>query len=59
MFKKEKILVTGSSGFIGMSLCSRLLSKGYRVLGIDNMNDYYDPKLKIHILISHQILLAL
>ena len=46
MFKKEKILVTGSSGFIGMSLCSRLLSKGYRVLGIDNMNDYYDPKLK-------------
>ena len=46
MIRKEKILVTGSSGFIGMNLCLRLLSKGYQVLGIDNMNDYYDPRIK-------------
>lgn len=42
----EKILVTGSSGFIGMHLCKSLLVDGYRVHGIDNMNDYYDPRLK-------------
>ena len=42
----EKILVTGSSGFIGMHLCKSLLDEGYRVLGIDNMNDYYTPALK-------------
>ena len=42
----EKILVTGSSGFIGMHLCKTLLDNGYQVLGIDNMNDYYDVNLK-------------
>ena len=42
----EKILVTGSSGFIGMHLCKNLLDDGHQVLGIDNMNDYYDPALK-------------
>lgn len=42
----EKILVTGSSGFIGMHLCRELLNDGYIVLGIDNMNDYYDLSLK-------------
>ena len=42
----EKILVTGSSGFIGMHLCKSLLEAGYQVVGIDNMNDYYDPALK-------------
>lgn len=41
-----KILVTGSNGFIGYHLCSRLLSEGFDVVGIDNMNDYYDTKLK-------------
>ena len=46
MTKTEKILVTGSSGFIGMSLCERLLSCGHQVMGLDNMNDYYDPTLK-------------
>jgi len=43
---KEKILVTGSSGFIGMHLCISLLKDGYQVLGIDNMNDYYNVDLK-------------
>tara|TARA_B100000029_G_scaffold454034_1_gene480242 strand:- start:757 stop:1716 length:960 start_codon:yes stop_codon:yes gene_type:complete len=42
----EKILVTGSSGFIGMHLCMNLLDDGYNVYGIDNMNDYYDVPLK-------------
>ena len=36
----EKVLVTGSSGFIGMHLCQNLLNDGYFVEGIDDMNDY-------------------
>lgn len=43
---KEKILVTGSSGFIGFHLSNLLIDKGYKVIGIDNMNDYYDINLK-------------
>ena len=46
MNEKEKIIVTGSAGFIGMHLSERLLNLGYNVLGIDNLNDYYDPCLK-------------
>ena len=42
----QRILVTGSAGFIGMHLCRSLLDDGYEVLGIDNLNEYYDPKLK-------------
>tara|TARA_Y100000591_G_C21826723_1_gene697109 strand:- start:796 stop:1758 length:963 start_codon:yes stop_codon:yes gene_type:complete len=42
----KSILVTGSSGFIGMHLCKSLLDDKYRVFGIDNMNDYYNPLLK-------------
>ncbi|MBQ4132921.1 MAG: NAD-dependent epimerase [Desulfovibrionaceae bacterium] len=41
------ILVTGAAGFIGYHLSSRLLEEGHRVLGIDNLNDYYDPQLKM------------
>ena len=41
-----KSLVTGSSGFIGFSLCIKLLERGDNVIGIDNHNDYYDPRLK-------------
>jgi len=41
-----KILVTGSSGFIGMSLCIKLLKEKHFVVGIDSMNNYYDVKLK-------------
>ena len=42
----SKILVTGSSGFIGFHLCMRLLQEGYKVHGIDNMNSFYDIILK-------------
>ena len=41
-----KILVTGSAGFIGAALPQRLLARGDSVVGIDNHNDYYDPRLK-------------
>jgi len=41
-----KVLVTGSAGFIGSALSIRLLDRGDTVVGIDNHNDYYDPKLK-------------
>ena len=41
-----KILVTGSSGFIGYHLCKKLIENNHFVLGIDNHNDYYDVKLK-------------
>jgi len=41
-----KIIVTGSVGFIGFSLCVKLLERGESIIGIDNHNDYYDPKIK-------------
>lgn len=44
----KKILVTGSAGFIGFHLTKELILKGFNVTGIDNLNDYYDVKLKKH-----------
>jgi UDP-glucuronate 4-epimerase len=41
-----RILVTGAAGFIGFHLSKKLCQKGYTVLGIDNLNDYYDVKIK-------------
>ena len=41
-----KYLITGSAGFIGYHLVKRLCGEGKSVIGIDNINDYYDPKLK-------------
>ncbi len=41
-----KILVTGAAGFIGMHTSERLLARGDQVVGLDNLNDYYDPTLK-------------
>ena len=41
-----KVLVTGAAGFIGMHVCERLLARGDEVVGVDNLNDYYDVTLK-------------
>ena len=41
-----KILVTGAAGFIGMHVSQILLARGDQVVGLDNLNDYYDPQLK-------------
>jgi len=40
------VLVTGAAGFIGFHLCRALLARGEAVIGVDNVNDYYDLALK-------------
>lgn len=52
---KRKILVTGTAGFIGFHLCKALLELGYEVIGLDNVNDYYDVNLKYARLEQHGI----
>ena len=42
-----KILLTGAAGFIGMTTCLRLLARGDEVVGLDNLNDYYEVQLKL------------
>ncbi|MHC5085132.1 MAG: NAD-dependent epimerase/dehydratase family protein, partial [Planctomycetota bacterium] len=41
-----KILVTGTAGFIGYHLAQRLIERGDEVVGLDSVNDYYDPAIK-------------
>ncbi len=45
--KKSDLLITGAAGFIGFHLSLSCLKKGEKVVGIDNLNDYYDPNLKM------------
>ena len=42
----KKYLVTGAAGFIASQVCSHLLDQGDQVIGVDNLNDYYDISLK-------------
>jgi len=42
----DPVLVTGSAGFIGFHTARRLLARGETVIGVDNLNSYYDPALK-------------
>jgi UDP-glucuronate 4-epimerase len=52
-----KILVTGAAGFIGFYVAQRLLARGEQVVGLDNLNDYYDPRLKsarLDLLLPHK-----
>ncbi|HET8804241.1 MAG TPA: NAD-dependent epimerase [Aequorivita sp.] len=43
---QQKILITGAAGFIGFHLCEKLLANNFEVVGLDNINDYYDSELK-------------
>lgn len=42
----RKVLITGAAGFVGSFLSEKLLKSGHRVIGVDNLNDYYNPQLK-------------
>jgi UDP-glucuronate 4-epimerase len=46
MSSKKTVLVTGAAGFIGYHLCNELIKHGHNVVGLDNINDYYDVNLK-------------
>lgn len=46
--REQEVLVTGAAGFIGCRTAELLLRQGRKVVGIDNLNDYYDPRLKRH-----------
>src|SRR5581483_7028350 len=43
---REPVLITGAAGFIGMHVARRMLEAGHTVVGVDNLNSYYDPELK-------------
>ena len=45
-YMKENILITGCAGFVGYHLCRSLSKTQYNIFGIDNLNSYYDVKLK-------------
>ena len=52
----NKILITGTAGFIGFHLASRLIADGYLVVGLDIINVYYDVNLKYNSLDRHGVI---
>ena len=46
-YLSKVLLITGAAGFIGSHLCKKLLEQSYQIIGIDNLNEYYDPILKV------------
>ena len=46
IYKKSKILITGNAGFVGFHTTIKLLNLGHDVVGVDNLNRYYDQSLK-------------
>ena len=44
--KQKKALITGAAGFVGFHTAKELLERGWNVIGVDNLNDYYDPRMK-------------
>ena len=56
---RDKILVTGSAGFIGFHLCRSLLEDDFEIMGIDIINDYYDKELKYNRLKNSKNLIIL
>jgi UDP-glucuronate 4-epimerase len=52
MQESKNVLVTGAAGFVGFHLVKALINKGFNVVGLDNLNDYYDPQLKYDRLIE-------
>ena len=44
---RKTVIITGSAGFIGFHLAQKLLEEDWKVIGIDNLNSYYDKSLKI------------
>ena len=44
----KNILITGCAGFIGMHISEKLLKNNYKVIGVDNINNYYDIRIKLN-----------
>ena len=55
MRNKPSVIITGAAGFIGSALAERFIKANYKVIGIDNINDYYDINLKKSRLKKHRV----
>ena len=48
LMKTNKVLITGTAGFIGFHLVNHILKEKFEIVGLDNINGYYDVNLKLH-----------